>query len=298
MPTRTFDGPPASLPLYLRAALPALPVIGLLPGVRHQGEQAPNLTLRRTGVVIDPEHLARYSEVCGFAHTDRLPATYPQVLAFALHVALMTDTAFPFAPLGAVHVANSIRVLTPLHSSDLLEITVTPGNLRPHRRGRLIDILTTVAVDGTVAWEGVTTLLGRGRDTPDAPIDAAAQALDIATPVGQITWRLDPGLGRRYAAASGDRNPIHLYGLTARAFGFPRQIAHGMWTMAHCLAALQGRIPDTYEVAVGFRKPILLPGAVQFGSRADRRDTVIGVTSRGGETTHLIGRVAPLPPAR
>ena len=44
--------------------------------------------------------------------------------------------------------------------------------------------------------------------------------------------------GASYAAVSGDVNPIHLYPLSARAMGFPRQIAHGMWTSARTLAAL------------------------------------------------------------
>ena len=62
-------------------------------------------------------------------------------------------------------------------------------------------------------------------------------------PPGGVEWRLPGDLGRRYAAVSGDRNPIHLYALTAKAFGFPRQIAHGMWSKARCLAASRTGCP-------------------------------------------------------
>ena len=40
---------------------------------------------------------------------------------------------------------------------------------------------------------------------------------------------------------SGDHNPIHLHPLTAKALGYPRQLAHGMWSLARCVAALENR---------------------------------------------------------
>ena len=49
-------------------------------------------------------------------------------------------------------------------------------------------------------------------------------------------------LGRRYAAISGDYNPIHLGALSAKLFGFKQAIAHGMWSKARCLAALDAVI--------------------------------------------------------
>ena len=82
------------------------------------------------------------------------------------------------------------------------------------------------------------------------------------------TWRVDAATGRRYAAVSGDVNPIHLYPWTARAFGFPRAIAHGMWTAARALAALEGRLPEALSYDVTFGKPLLLPSTVELRTRA------------------------------
>ncbi len=65
---------------------------------------------------------------------------------------------------------------------------------------------------------------------------------------------------------SGDRNPIHLHPLAAKAFGFPRAIAHGMWTKARCLAAFEGRLPDACTVEVRFKAPVLLPATVDFST--------------------------------
>ena len=37
-----------------------------------------------------------------------------------------------------------------------------------------------------------------------------------------------------------------------------------MWTKARCLAAFEPRLPDVFTVDVAFKKPILLPGTVEF----------------------------------
>jgi acyl dehydratase len=71
-------------------------------------------------------------------------------------------------------------------------------------------------------------------------------------------------VGADYAAVSGDRNPIHTSRVGARLFGFPRPIAHGMWTKAHALAALEGRLPEAYTVEVTFKQPVLLPASASF----------------------------------
>jgi hypothetical protein len=66
-----------------------------------------------------------------------------------------------------------------------------------------------------------------------------------------------------------------------------------MWTKARALAALEGRLPDAYEVDVAFKKPILLPAKVTFGS-AEKRGRVIefSVRDRKG-APHLDGSVRP-----
>lgn len=290
--TRSFEKAPATLPLMLKAALPALPLVGSLPGVKHRSGSAPDLVLERSGVAIETAHLDDYREVCGFPRTDALPATYPHMSAFALHMALMTDTAFPFAPMGLVHLRNSITQLRPIGSDDVLDVSVRADGLRPHPKGRLIDLLTDVAVDGDVVWREVTTLFSRGKG--GAEEEAPAPLDGVAAPSGVVHWKLDGALGRRYGAVSGDRNPIHLYPLTAKAFGFPTNIAHGMWTKARCLATLQNKLPDAFTVDVEFKKPILLPSTVVFGSEADGDTTTFGVVGAKKPSTHLVGRVTPL----
>lgn len=290
MTTRTFDKAPSTAPMMLKAVLPALPVIGGLPGVKHAAKDVPDLVLERSGVTVDPAHLAKYNRVCGFSESDTLPATYPHMSAFPLHMALMTDTAFPFAPMGLVHLRNSITQHRPIGVGESFDVSVRAADLRPHPKGRLVDLLTTVTVDGKVVWDETTTLFARGKGGSEERTPAPLEGVEA--PSGAAQWKLGGDLGRRYGAVSGDRNPIHLHPLTAKAFGFPRNIAHGMWTKAHVLAALQNRLPKAFTIDVEFKKPILLPGTVTFGSRTDGGVTTVGVTS--GDKPHLVGRITPV----
>jgi MaoC like domain len=292
--TRSYDSAPSMLPLYAKAVAPAVPGLSMLPGLRRGSRELPDLDLDQPGVRIDGDRLAEYSEVCGFGLRDEIPATYPHILAFPLHMALMTDGSFPFAPMGLVHVANRITQYRPIRREKTLDLRVRATDLRPHPKGRQFDIVSDARVDGEVVWRDVSTMLRRGGgDGRDG--DGRRQAReDRPVPKGATRWRLPGDLGRRYAAVSGDRNPIHLYGATAKAFGFPRQIAHGMWSKARCLAALQPRLPDAFEVDVEFKKPILLPATVALGAQQSASGIDFGLTDAKKGTPHVVGSARPL----
>jgi hypothetical protein len=292
---RTLEGTPSSLPTMLKAALPALPGVNLLPGIRKAGGQLPDLRVSRRGVEIDPAHVAAYSRVCGFPQSDirgqALPLTYPHMLAFPLHMAIMTDGSFPYPAIGTVHLRNAITQHRPIAPAEVLDVTAVATNLRGHAKGRVFDLVTTVTSDDTVVWESTSTYLRVGKGDPSAPSEGAPLE---AVPSNGVEWRLPGNLGRRYAAVSGDHNPIHLYPLTAKAFGFPRQIAHGMWSKARCVAAIANRLPDAVTVEVAFKKPILLPGTVAFGSRVvddgAHRGIDFSLTDPRSGAPHLVGR--------
>jgi acyl dehydratase len=108
----------------------------------------------------------------------------------------------------------------------------------------------------------------------------------------RATWRVPGDIGRRYAAVSGDVNPMHLHPLAARASGFPRTVAHGMWTHARALAALEPRLPDAYAVRVAFRSPLLVPATVRFLAGREGERWAFTVRADRGERTHLEGAVS------
>jgi hypothetical protein len=284
---RVLEHEPSTLPLMLRAALPGIPGVNQLPGIKRSGDALPDLALTRHDVPFDRDRVAAYSEVCGFPLKDTVPVTYPHMLAFPLHMAIMTDGSFPFPAMGLVHLENSITQHRAISAAETLQVTCRPANLRPHPKGRTFEILTAAHSAGELVWEETSTFLRLGRGDKQA---APAERTFEDVPAGPIEWSLPGDLGRQYAAVSGDRNPIHLYGVTAKAFGFPRQIAHGMWSKARCLAALEGRLPDAVTVDVAFKKPILLPGKVAFGSAREEDGYAFSLRNPKSGAPHLLGR--------
>jgi acyl dehydratase len=291
---RELRGAPRILPLYARTAAALVPGARLLPLVPGAGSDVPDTVLALDERSADAEHVARYARVCGFALRDALPPTYPHVLAFPLHLALMADGRFPFGAMGLVHVANRIVCRRPIGLGEPLALRVHATPLEPHPKGRTFTIVSEALAGGEVVWQGESTMLRRGGGEEGG----AEREPDPPRPERGTRWRLPGDLGRRYAAASGDRNPIHLHPLTARPLGFPRAIAHGMWTKARCVAALHPRLPDAFAVEVAFRKPILLPGEVAFGTREEGDATAFAVWDPARDSAHVIGRTDPAAPGR
>jgi acyl dehydratase len=252
------------------------------------GSELPDDELVLPEVSIDREHLAAYARVCGFTLTNQLPPTYLHHFVFPLALKLMATPAFPFAAAGVVHIANRITQHRPVDAAEQLRVRVRLDNLRPHDKGQQFDFVAEATVAGEPVWTEVSTNLRRsGGGGSNGKGDAEA-----APPAATAIWQVPGDTGRRYAAVSGDRNPIHLYPLTARLFGFPRPIAHGMWTKARCLAALEGRLPDSFAVAVDFKLPLLLPAKVAFAAEhAD--DWTFSVRDARSGKPHLEGTLTP-----
>lgn len=290
-----LNGAPRLGPLYVKAALGAL---------TSRGDELPDTTVVREDVRADPDQLAAYARLCGFALDDALPLTFPALLSFPLQVALMTDRGFPLALPGLVHVRNTITARRRIDAAEPLRLAVHAQRFVAHPKGATVDLVTSVTADAVV-WECRSTYLARGARAPGprsaeraepateprsaergepatgpAPGRAEPPGVDGGPPTA--VWRVDADTGRRYARISGDVNPIHLHPLTARAFGFRRAIAHGMWTAAHALAALQGRLPDACTYDVTFAKPLLLPSTVELRTQAAGDGWYLDVRSRSG----------------
>lgn len=287
---RTLTAEPGRLGTLVRAALPVVPGVNRLPGVRKgSARDFAGLSYRREQVVVERARVEAYAAVCGFPRRDTVPVTYPHLLAFPLHMAIMGDPAFPYPAIGMVHVENTVTAHRAVGIGETLDVATSVGVPRPHARGVLLDFVTTVTADGETAWESTSTYLRRGRTVDGEP----AAGLSIAdAPTGGVEWRLPGDLGRTYAAVSGDANPIHLHPLTAKALGFRRHIAHGMWTKARSVAAIENRLPDAVTVAVAFKKPVFLPGTVAFAARPDDTGWTFALTNPKDGSPHLLGRTS------
>jgi len=264
MATQELESPPSLTGLYPRALTGAVTELPRkLPGLRRGGEpQLPDLDLVVRDVEIDREHLAEYDHVCGFRVRDELPPTYPHMIAFPLQMKIMTDGSFPFPVMGLVHIENRIEQKRWIRADEKLDFTVRAENLREHDKGLQFDFVADATAAGEPVWHSTSTYLRRtGGGGGGGSGDKKSEP-----PKPASIWKVPDDIGRRYASVSGDINPIHMHSLSARLFGFPSAIAHGMWLKAHCLAALEGRLPDALAVEVAFKVPLLLPSKVAFAS--------------------------------
>jgi acyl dehydratase len=277
------------LKLYAKAVAGAtvIPAVRKLPGIGSASE-LPERTLERSEVKVDRRHLARYDRVCGFRLRDELPPTYPHIVAFPLAMELMTDTSFPFPVMGLVHIANRIEVVRPLLAFESFSVRVWAGDLADHPRGTQFEIHAEAGSGAEVAWRSSSVYLHRSGNSSDKE----GKSEDADSLPSSAVWAVPGDIGRRYAAVSGDRNPIHLHPLAAKAFGMKSNIAHGMWTKARCLAALEAELPDAYTVEVRFKLPIFLPSKVTFST--DTRRFEVRAAKDG--KPHLEGQVAPKTP--
>ena len=284
MATTVLDEAPNLGKLYAKAAVTAF----------GRGGGLPEDHLARRGVTVDPAHLAAYDRVCRLPLNDVLPATYPHMLTFPLQMALMTDRSFPLALPGLVHVRNRIEVLRAIGADEELDLEVWAEHFASHRSGAAVDLRATVAVGGEEVWRSTSTYLSRGAKAPEGAPEAEIEVSVGALERVSATWRIPDDAGRRYAKVSGDVNPIHLSGLTAKAFGFKRAIAHGMWVKARVLGALSGRLPDAVSLDVSFRKPLFLPSTVTLSTAQAGGGWDFDVSNAASGTEHVVGTIRPL----
>ncbi len=195
-----------------------------------------------------------------------LPPTYPHVVAFPLAVRIMAERAFPFPLLGLVHIGNEIVQHRPIGVGEPLTVRVRAQDLEPHDRGTQFAMAAEARVGEELVWRSRNVYLHRhGKPSGEKPPRRTARRrLRRGT-----HWRVPGDIGRRYGAVSGDRNPIHLHAWSAKLFGMPRPIAHGMWLKARCLAELESTLPEAFTVDVRFKLPLFLPAQVAFGVDGD-----------------------------
>lgn len=271
----------------LRAALGSLPLI-------RRGNRLPDRTLTVEDVAIDRAGVAAYAAITGLRFGDTVPLTYPFVLTYPAVMELVTGFDFPFAAIGAVHTENRIIRHRPIAVTDTVGISTHAENLREHRKGLLVDVVSRVSVGNEPAWDQVTTFLHQQHTSlSDEPGPEPPKAPKLSPP--DAILRITPRQIRRYASIGSDHNPIHTSRLGARLFGFPKPIAHGMFSAAAVLTNIEGQLPDAVCYTVKFGKPVFLPSSL--GLYVDRVAQGWDITLRDMAKSHphLTGSVREHP---
>lgn len=226
--------------------------VGTLPEVVHEVR----------GMTLDAEQLMAYQHLLGDPARDAAPAGFVHVAAFPVAMSIMVREDFPLPLMGMVHISNRVEQFSPVLLGEEFSVRAWAQDLRGHRRGALVDVYAEVRVGAELRWRGTSSYLAKGVSVPYAEHGGPeTNGIDLPRQAG--LWDLPASIGRDYGAVSGDRNPIHLSALSAKALGFPRAIAHGMYTAARALAVIQP--PEAFTWQVDFAKPVYLPGKVAFG---------------------------------
>ena len=267
------------------------------PSLVPEGGEVPRIESRLAKVVIDRKHLANYADVCGAAAGTTLPIAYPHVLAMPLHLAMLGAEAFPVKLFGLVHVQNRIAMRQPLSAEEPAEIRAWIEGHRETDRGQEFELHTEYAVAGDAIWDETCTFLARRKPPAGSKpnVTRNADGAPDGTAVQSSSFRAPSGLGRRYGFISGDVNPIHMSDLTARAFGFPRAIAHGMWSLGRSASDFEaGQFNGGCELSVSFKLPIFMPSWLTLQRWSIENGSAFALRDAQAEKPHLTGTLKSL----
>ncbi|MEE8156766.1 MAG: MaoC/PaaZ C-terminal domain-containing protein [Gammaproteobacteria bacterium] len=287
--TLDYKTPPRLLTQYPKVFLARRP--RLVP----DGESAGRIEGRVVTCRAARRNLGAYRQACGFQADGHLPVTYPHVLATSLHLGMLTSKAFPVRLPGLIHKQNRIIQWRPIPEGDSFSLFAWLEGYRATRLGQEFELTTDVLLGGERVWQESATLLARGPNRKPSDMRSATPAAPkSAAPTDAILFRTRANTGRRYARVSGDFNPIHLFGWSARLFGLPTPIAHGMWSLARCCAEL---ITETQGVkatfSCDFKRPVPLPAKLRLERARIPAGLSFMLCSEDGNRLHLAGVIEP-----
>lgn len=255
---------------------------------------------------IDQAHYTKYCEQVRWQQGKGLHPCYLQTLSLPLQMTCLLDKKSPFPLLGLVHIGN---VITQYACEPRLpfELRVRFTGVRQHPKGWECDVCVIAYQNGRCVYEATSTYLTRVKASHVEPIKARASSLQQSAHKESVDKKIcmidvPENAGRRYARLSGDFNPIHLSHLTARAFGFKRAIAHGMWTLATCYSALAARLDlskESVRLQAQFEKPVFLPAELQLCAEQKDEESAIpgcGFSLMSGDNVncHISGELETL----
>jgi acyl dehydratase len=212
---------------------------------------------------VNNEHVQMYKDFVGFTNEHCIPLSYFYLLAQRAQLSIMMDRRFTYPVPGLVHMANSMQIISPIDAELPMDLRITATQEPIDQTGRLC-ILFDVVIEqsGTPRISCTSRYLGKKGSKKDSTKPALQPQLNLE----KITdWSLPGDTGRRYAALSGDYNPIHLWPWSARLFGFKEPIAHGMYSIAKAQSFIEKSLGDQVtSLEATFIKPTSLPGQVRL----------------------------------
>lgn len=183
--------------------------------------------------------ISKYRDICGFSKDNEVPITYHYLTIFPLQGLLLVDESFPFSAMGVVHIGQRIQQFKQMKVNDKVTAVVKfDQDLVPHEKGYCFTVISEIFTESSneLMWRSESTYIFRTKASKGAKgklYESSVKPEDMAGVEKRHQWDIPGDFSRKYASISGDYNPIHLYGITAKLFGFPNGcIMHGMWSIA------------------------------------------------------------------
>jgi len=289
-----MSGPPSLLGIYTRAILGA---------VTKSNKRIPESLTTVEGIAsewfsfsIDEAHVEQFKQVVGGASNPGVPISYLQCYLNAMPMNMLTARNFPLNVLGSVHESSSIESHKNVSLVSKLTATSNMNSavLLSNKKDWLFKHVTTVT-DDEADGEVVMTLTNEFRVlNPERnkvkveggkPASVSYDAESGWSKVG--AWDYPVDTGRSYAGLNGDINPIHLFPITAKLFGYKSCISHGMYSVCKLMAEGEGVASAVQssggkmKISARFTRPTFLPAEVEAWKNGSG-EFVFGVRDKEG----------------
>ena len=254
-----FDSPPSLWKAYPRF------LFGRRGGLQR-GRDLPLLSARWNGALVSADLLQRYRECCEIIEEPGLPLHYPHVVASPMHLVMLTEPEFPLRLLGAVHARNHAVRYRPIQAAEKLDLRCRILQCRYRPQGYEIDFETQIESSGELVWSEITTFLVRKKMIDEDPPSPLAEVFpwDEKEALLLDEFVVPKRAGKRYAAITGDYNPIHISRFLARLFGFRRDLVHGMWGVARATNRMEElRSEGPVRVDIAFKGPLYMESQIR-----------------------------------
>lgn len=258
-------------------------------------QELPAVVFRQHGLRADSLRCAEYRRLCGEGPPDLMPPVYPHILATPLQLNLLASEYFPLPLAGLVHMGQEIEWYQTLPLDTVLDVDCRMHGPFDSDFGWEFVMETEARAGGELVWRECLRFLKPDPSRRTRPKRRGREG-DATRFVPLLHLQFPEDTGRRYARVSGDWNPIHLWQFTARRFGFRKPIAHGMFTLARCLAVLEARGVRLagMKLEANFRAPVMLPAFTNFSLSEKHAKERFALTDARKGRILLEGRLSPL----
>ncbi len=240
---------------------------------------------------VDAAELKRFHALSGLPESEALPLLYLHTMGFPLHMAILTQPAFPVPIWRVLQVRNHILQHAPLARDATLDIAARIASHRILEKGAEFDLHTTVHDGATLAWESLNTFYARGRH--GAPTARATAPAPKVSPGATARWRLPVGGGWCYGRLSGDFNPLHLWSGYARRRGFGGAFFHPQRVLGQCLARLPRAEALPLRLDAWLKGPVFYGALVALHRETGADGTRFALHVNEDERPAIVGHLRP-----